>query len=125
MADRIELKGLKCYGYHGVFLEEKRCGQEFIVDATCWADLSQAAASDDLQDTINYAELAELIYDIVSGPPCDLIETVAATIAEHAMQRFPHLHAIEIAVHKPHAPIPREFQDVAVVARRSRKGMRT
>lgn len=124
MADRIELRGLECFGYHGVFEEEKRAGQPFIVDATCWADLRPAAESDDLHQTINYAELAELIHRIVTGPPRDLIEAVAGEIADTAMATFPLLHAIEITVHKPQAPIPREFADVAVVARRSRKGTR-
>lgn len=121
MADRIVLTGLACYGHHGVFPEEKREGQEFLVDVTCWADLRPAAAHDDLTLTLNYAELAELAHGVVTGPPQDLIETVAAEIAESAMARFPLLHAVEVTVHKPQAPIPLTFGDVAVVARRSRK----
>ena len=56
MADRIELTGLECFGYHGVFEEEKRTGQPFIVDITCWSEFAEAAATDDLTKTINYAE---------------------------------------------------------------------
>lgn len=121
MADRIELTGLHFFGHHGVFEHEKRDGQEFIVDATCWLDFAAAAASDDLAQTVNYAELAQLIHDIVTGEPRDLIETVAAEIADRAMQQFSLLHAVEIKIHKPQAPIPLTFDDVAVVARRSRK----
>lgn len=121
MADRIELTGLECFGYHGVFEEEKKTGQPFIVDVTCWLDT--AGIEDDLNRTVNYAELADVAADIVEGPSRDLIETVAAEVAETAMQRFEILHAIEVTIHKPKAPIPRTFADVAVVARRSRKRM--
>lgn len=121
MADRIELTGLECFGYHGVFEEEKKTGQPFIVDVTCWLDT--AGIEDDLNRTVNYAELADVTARIVEGPSRDLIETVAADVAETAMQRFEILHAIEVTIHKPKAPIPRTFADVAVVARRSRKRM--
>ena len=121
MADRIELTGLECFGYHGVFEEEKKTGQPFIVDVTCWLDT--AGIEDDLSRTVNYAELADVTADIVEGPSRDLIETVAAEVAETAMERFEILHAIEVTIHEPKAPIPRTFADVAVVARRSRKRM--
>lgn len=121
MADRIELTGLECFGYHGVFEEEKKTGQPFIVDVTCWLDT--VGIEDDLSRTVNYAELADVAANIVEGPSRDLIETVAAEVAETAMQRFEILHAIEVTIHKPKAPIPRTFADVAVVARRSRKRM--
>ncbi|QNE90169.1 dihydroneopterin aldolase [Corynebacterium incognita] len=125
MADRIHLTGLELYGYHGVFAEEKREGQPFIVDLTCWLDYSAAAAEDDLTKTVNYAELAEVAAAVVEGPARDLIETVATEIAESAMAQFPELFAVEVTVHKPQAPIPRTFADVAVVARRSRKAVRS
>lgn len=121
MADRIELKGLECYGHHGVFDHEKRDGQTFLVDVTCWLDFGEAATDDDLSKTVNYGELAELAHGIVAGPPRDLIETVAAEIADTVIVRFERLHAVEVTIHKPDAPIPRTFRDVAVVARRSRK----
>lgn len=122
MADRIELTGLECFGYHGVFAEEKRTGQPFIVDITCWLNFAEAAADDDLTKTINYAELAEVAAEVVEGPARDLIETVATDVANAAMRRFEELYAVEVTIHKPNAPIPRTFGDVAVVARRSRKG---
>ncbi|MFP7366228.1 dihydroneopterin aldolase [Corynebacterium callunae] len=120
MADRIELKGLECFGHHGVFDFEKEQGQPFIVDVTCWMDFSAAGASDDLSDTVDYGELALLVADIVEGPARDLIETVATEAADALMARFAELHALEVSIHKPKAPIPRTFADVAVIARRSR-----
>ena len=71
MADRIELTGLECFGYHGVFEEEKKTGQPFIVDVTCWLDT--AGIEDDLSRTVNYAELADVTANIVEGPSRDQI----------------------------------------------------
>ncbi|GAT11499.1 dihydroneopterin aldolase [Mycolicibacterium novocastrense] len=120
MADRIELRGLRVRGHHGVFEHERRDGQEFIVDITVWIDLAAAAASDDLADTLDYGALAQRAADIVAGPPRNLIETVAAEIADGVMDDG-RVHAVEVVVHKPAAPIPLTFSDVAVVARRSRR----
>ena len=71
----------------------------------------------------DYGELAELAAAIVGGPPRDLIETVAAEIAEDVMTDD-RVHAVEVTVHKPPAPIPLTFADVAVTIRRSRRGGR-
>ena len=121
MTDRIELRGLRVRGHHGVFDHERRDGQEFVVDITVWLDLDVAAASDDLADTLDYGDLAQRAADIVAGPPRQLIETVAGEIADGVMADE-RVHAAEVVVHKPGAPIPLEFADVAVVARRSRRG---
>jgi dihydroneopterin aldolase len=123
MADRIELRGLTVRGNHGVFEHERTDGQDFIVDLTVWVELAAAAASDDLADTLDYGALAQRAADIVAGPPRNLIETVAAEIAEDVMTDD-RVHAVEVVLHKPHAPIPLAFNDVAVVARRSRRSGR-
>ncbi len=119
VSDRIELRGLKVRGHHGVFDFEKRDGQDFVVDITVWMDLKPAAASDDLTATLHYGELAEAAAAIVAGPPRDLIETVAAEIADSVMTDT-RVDAVEVVLHKPSAPIPLEFVDVAVVAHRVR-----
>lgn len=123
MTDRIELRGLAVRGRHGVFDHERRDGQDFLVDITVWIDLAAAAASDDLVDTYDYGVLAARAAEIVAGPPRNLIETVAAEIADDVMGDV-RVHAVEVIVHKPQAPIPLTFTDVAVVARRSRRGGR-
>ncbi|MFC4946767.1 dihydroneopterin aldolase [Pseudonocardia sp. GCM10023141] len=120
MTDRIELRGLRVRGNHGVFEFERRDGQEFVVDVTVWMDLAPAAASDDLADTLHYGELAQRAAAIVGGEPCDLIETVSARIADDVMTDT-RVQAVEVVLHKPQAPIPLDFTDVAVVARRSRR----
>ena len=123
MADRIELKGLAFHANHGVLDHETEFGQAFSLDITCWLDFAGAAKDDDLTQTVNYAELAETALRIAGGIPRQLIETVAVEIAETAMRSYDALHAVEVTLHKPHAPIPAVFDDVAVVARRSRKRM--
>ncbi|WP_242676576.1 dihydroneopterin aldolase [Rhodococcus sp. ABRD24] len=117
--DRIELRGLKVRGNHGVFEHEKRDGQDFLVDVTLWMDLAPAAASDDLADTFDYGDLAQRAAAIVGGPARDLIETVAAEIADDIMQDA-RVQRVEVVLHKPAAPIPLTFADVAVVAGRVR-----
>lgn len=107
-------------GHHGVFDHERRDGQDFVVDITVWMNLSPAAVSDDLADTMDYGVLAQRAADIVAGPPRQLIETVVGEIADDVM-RDERVEAVEAVVHKPSAPIPLEFADVAVVARRSRR----
>jgi dihydroneopterin aldolase len=123
MTDRITLTGLRVRGNHGVFDHERADGQDFLVDITVWIDLDRAAGTDDLTDTLHYGELAERAAAIVGGKPCNLIETVAARVADDVMtdQRA---HAVEVTIHKPSAPIPLTFADVSVTARRSRRGGR-
>lgn len=123
MTDRIELRGLTVRGRHGVFDHERANGQDFVVDITVWIDLLDAAASDELADTYDYAALAQLAADVVAGPARNLLETVGAQIADQVMGDE-RVHAVEVAVHKPQAPIPQQFADVAVVVRRSRRGGR-
>ena len=123
MADRIELRGLTVRGRHGVLEHERADGQEFVIDITVWIDLVDAAASDNLSDTYDYGVLAQRAAGIVAGPPRNLIETVAGEIAEDVMNDE-RVHAVEVVVRKPQAPIPQTFTDVAVVARRSRRGGR-
>ena len=123
MSDRIELRGLKVRGNHGVYEHERRDGQDFVVDVTVWMDLAPAAASDDLADTLDYGALAQRVAGIVGGEPCDLIEAVAGRVADDVMHDA-RVQAVEVVLHKPQAPIPLEFADVAVVTRRSRPSSR-
>ena len=85
-ADRITLRGLRVFGYHGVLAAERRDGQEFIVDAVLWLDTAAAAATDDLALTANYAALADRLAAVMAGPPVQLIETLAQRLAEAATE---------------------------------------
>lgn len=121
MTDRIELRGLRVRGHHGVFDHERRDGQDFLVDVVVSMDLGPAGASDDLADTLHYGELAEAVAAVVAGPARDLVETVATEIATLVLTD-PRVQAVEVTLHKPSAPIPLTFADVAVVVTRHRGG---
>jgi 7,8-dihydroneopterin aldolase/epimerase/oxygenase len=117
--DRITLRGLRARGYHGVFDFEQRDGQEFVVDAVLWTDITAAAQADDLTRTAHYGELAKRLVAIVTGDPVKLIETLASRLADACLED-PAVSEAEITVHKPQAPIPFPFDDVAVTIRRGR-----
>jgi dihydroneopterin aldolase len=119
MLDRISIAGLRVRGYHGVLPEERVSGQDFIVDALLWLDAAPAAATDDLKLTADYAALAGRLADIVAGPPVALIETLAERLAA-ACLADPVVHAAEVTVHKPDAPVSAQIADISVTIRRSR-----
>jgi dihydroneopterin aldolase len=118
--DRISLTGLSATGYHGVFDFEKREGQTFRVDLVLECDTSRAATSDDLADTINYAEIAEAVYGHITGAPVDLIETLASRIAGTCLADS-RVQRVHVTVHKPQAPIDGAFDDVSVSITRARQ----
>ena len=119
MTDRIVLTGLTARGHHGVYDFERRDGQDFVVDATLELDLTPAAASDDVADTVHYGELAERLVAVVTGEPVNLIETLAARLADECLADT-RVRAATVTVHKPQAPIPHVFHDVTVTVRRAR-----
>jgi len=119
MTDLITLRGLRARGFHGVFDFERQQGQDFVVDVQLELDLRPAARTDDVADTVHYGELAGQLVDVITGPPVHLIETLAERLAETCLADE-RVHAATVTVHKPQAPIPHEFGDVAVTIRRSR-----
>lgn len=113
MTDRIVLSGLCVRGFHGVLPQERRDGQDFVVDVALTLDLRPAAASDSLTDTVHYGELAEALADVVAGEPVDLLETLAERLAQVCLADV-RVASAQVTVHKPSAPIPLAFADVAV-----------
>lgn len=113
MSDRIALRGLRVRGRHGVLAEERRDGQDFLVDAVLEVDARPAARSDDLRDTVDYGALAHRLAEVVAGEPVDLLETLADRLAQVCLADA-RVRAVELTVHKPSAPIPLPFDDVAV-----------
>lgn len=118
--DEIVLTGLTVFGRHGVYDHERENGQEFTIDLRLRMPLNDAAASDDVADTVHYGELAEKVAEVVAGEPVNLIETLAERIAAVALTD-PRVHSVTVTVHKPHAPIPLTFSDVAVTVHRARQ----
>lgn len=118
--DKIYMNQLAFYGYHGVFDEEKKLGQRFIVDLVLQLDLAQAGKSDQLDDTINYGEVYQRVKEIVEGPSFKLVESVAERIATDLLNSFSLLQECTVKVVKPDPPIPGHYQSVAVELTRSR-----
>lgn len=113
MNDLITLTGLRVRGFHGVLPEERRDGQDFVVDVALTVDTRPAAASDALADTVDYASLADRLVEVVAGDPVDLIETLADRLARVCLAD-PQVISARVTVHKPQAPIRHTFGDVSV-----------
>jgi dihydroneopterin aldolase/2-amino-4-hydroxy-6-hydroxymethyldihydropteridine diphosphokinase len=111
--DRIVVQGVSSLGHHGVLEFEKREGQEFIVDVTMEVDLSKAGRSDDLTQTVNYADVAAAVVARITGPSFDLIERLAEVIADDVLAND-LVESVEVVVHKPEAPVGYPFTDVQV-----------
>lgn len=118
--DRIDLRGLRARGHHGVFEHERRDGQEFVVDVTIGLDVTPAGSDDDLGATVDYGVLAQQIHDVVTGPPMDLIESLALRMVDLCLSH-PPVQWASVTVHKPEAPIPVAFDDVSVTTERSKQ----
>jgi dihydroneopterin aldolase/2-amino-4-hydroxy-6-hydroxymethyldihydropteridine diphosphokinase len=118
--DQVRLQGIRARGHHGVFEHERREGQDFVVDVVLHLDTRPAAAHDDLTRTVHYGELATAVADAVRSDPVDLVETLAARIARLCLLDE-IVHAADVTVHKPQAPITEDFADVAVTLRRHRE----
>jgi dihydroneopterin aldolase len=118
MSDQIKVTGIKAFGFHGVLAHEAVEGQEFIVDLEITLDLRAASESDDLNETINYAELAQIAHDVVVGERVQLIERLAGKIAEKISSTYLQITSVSVTIHKPQAPIPLNFDDVSVTITR-------
>ncbi len=112
----ITLHGLRAYGYHGVHPSERERGQEFVVDAELECEIGAAARSDDLADTVSYADLADQLMAVLVGEPVRLLETLAQRLVTVCLAD-PRVLAAQITIHKPSAPLPHEFTDVTVTLR--------
>jgi len=117
--DHIAIRGIEVFAHHGVLSAEKEQGQRFVIDVELSLDLSKAAASDRLEDTVDYGELAKRIHSIVASERWDLIERVAERVAEVALDD-PRVDHTKVTIHKPQALITVVFDDVAVTLTRTR-----
>jgi 7,8-dihydroneopterin aldolase/epimerase/oxygenase len=118
MSDLIEVKGIKVFGYHGVFESEKISGQDFYVDLTLELDLTKATSSDDVSDTVSYAELIDLVVSEVTGDRAALIERLAGRIGDKIRHNYPQVASACVTVHKPQAPVGAEVADISVTIKR-------
>ncbi|BDU50982.1 dihydroneopterin aldolase [Haliovirga abyssi] len=111
--DKIIIKNMRLYGYHGVLEEEKRIGQKFFVDLEIYLDLEKASMSDNLNDTVNYAKIYEKVEFINRNQKYDLIEKFAGDIAKEIL-KYDKVKNVRVTVKKPEVPIPGQLDYVAV-----------
>jgi dihydroneopterin aldolase len=119
MTDELQIRGIECYGHHGVFDFERREGQVFIIDLVLGLDTRLAAQSDDLHDTVDYGSLVTSAKAAVEKDPVDLIETLAQRIADVCLLDD-RVQWTTVTVHKPDAPIDATYSDVALTITRKR-----
>jgi dihydroneopterin aldolase len=120
MSDQIILTGIHGFGYHGLFEHERKDGQDFYVDLSLTVDLSAASQTDAIEDTVNYAEITDLVVEEITSNPVNLIEKLAARIAERVLNQHIKGQSATVTVHKPQAPVAAQLKDIAVVVTRSR-----
>jgi 7,8-dihydroneopterin aldolase/epimerase/oxygenase len=118
--DKIFVNQMEFYGYHGVFPEENRLGQRFIVDLMVHVDLKKAGITDELVHSVNYGELYLVCKEVVEGKSYKLVEAVAEKIAGNVLEKFPLISETTVKVIKPDPPIPGHYRSVAVEITRGR-----
>lgn len=119
--DKIWIRGLRVYAYHGVKASEKEKGQPFELDVMLEADLHKPGRTDDLNDTVNYSKVARRIVAVMQAEKNDLIERAAERTAQAVLTEFPAVQAVTVRLKKPRAPIAADFEYVAVEITRTRE----
>ncbi|WP_432408270.1 dihydroneopterin aldolase [Wukongibacter sp. M2B1] len=118
--DKIIMKNLAFFGYHGVLKEENVLGQKFFVDIELYADLKKAGISDDVKDTIHYGEVYEKVKNIVEEKRFGLLEALAENISMTILDSFSMVEEISIKIRKPEAPVNGIYDYFGVEIRRRR-----
>ena len=114
MKDKIKLRKMIFYGFHGVSPQEKQTGQRFSIDLEVECDLSAAGLSDDPEDTVNYSKMFKVVKAIVEGPSRNLLEHVAESIAQAILKNF-GVESARVVVRKPEVPIKSSILSYAAV----------
>lgn len=112
--DKIYIRGLKVFAYHGVNPEEKENGQTFILDITVNIDLTKACISDNLDDTVSYSRVMKKAIASFTEQKDDLIERSAMRVGDAILADFRKIKSVTVVVKKPDAPIKADFDYVGV-----------
>lgn len=112
--EKIIIKGLKLFAYHGVNPEEKVDGQNFVLDITTELDAQKAESSDNVDNTVSYAKIIKTVRAVFTEKSYDLIETAANVVATEIMKAYPALQKVTVLLMKPEAPVKADFEYVAV-----------
>jgi dihydroneopterin aldolase len=121
--DKILIKDIKLYGYHGVLDKEREIGQNFYIDIEMAVDLKAAGITDDLGNTVDYSKVYDIINNINERNKFRLIESFAHNISEEVLKAFDKIKEIMVRVRKPDAPIDGDFGWVGVEIKRSRENV--
>lgn len=120
--DRIEIRGIRVTGVHGVLPEERQRAQPFALDIDAWLDATSAARSDALADTVDYGALVELAAGVVADNRFALVESLADAVARAVLSHDQRIIVAEVAVHKLRPPLPFDVGSVGVRVVRRRGG---
>lgn len=119
--DKILIRNLKIFAYHGVNPEEKVQGQNFILDIDAFVDISVPCKTDRVDDTVSYADIIEETIRIFTARKDDLVERAAERVSEGLFEKFERIRSLRIRLKKPDAPIDADFEYVGVEIQRNRK----
>ncbi|MHB8107204.1 MAG: dihydroneopterin aldolase [Candidatus Cryosericum sp.] len=118
--DKIIIKGLKVFAYHGVNPEEKRDGQPFELDVTLYMPLLRAGRTDDVNDTVSYAKAAKTVVRVMTAAKYNLLEKTAQMVAQQLLSEYPQVQRVDVLLKKPQAPVDLDFDYMAVKITRRR-----
>ena len=118
--DKILIRDLKIFAYHGVNPEEKRDGQNFVFDIDLSVNMTKACHSDDVNDTVSYAKVVKTVIRTVTEKKYDLLEKVAQVTADAVLAEYPEVFCVDITLKKPEAPVKADFGWVGVKISRER-----
>lgn len=118
--DKLSILGMEFHAYHGVHAEEARLGQRFLIDVELSCDAHAAGCSDDLSDAVNYGAVYKTVAAAVTEARYNLIEALAAAIAQAVLRNYPAVDEVLVRVSKPQAPIAGVFDTVQIEIRRRR-----
>ena len=116
--DEIRIRGLRVFAHHGVFEEETRLGQMFVVNATLYTSTRQGGLADALEQTISYADVCVFLTKYLQRNTWKLLEAAVEHSCRALLLRFPLINEVELELQKPSAPIPLPFDSVSVCVRR-------
>lgn len=118
--DKILLNNMGFYGYHGVFKEEGILGQKFFIDMELYLDTREAGITDDMNKSVSYGEVYEVLKDIVENKRFNLLEALVENIAIEVFEKFTLIQEVMVRVKKPEAPVPGIYDYFGVEIRRKR-----
>ena len=115
------IDNLEVFANHGLFEEENKLGQKFIFDIECELNYKKAMFSDEMTDSISYADIAEVVVKTATTNTFNLLERLAGEILKYIFTEFPQIENINLKINKPGAPIKYHFEKCGVEVKLSRE----